>query len=312
MEAIGTNATNMAEELEVRGRTAREIREREEYAGGAPPRGDWLTYVILSIGAIVVVFPFLWMIITSLKTLQEASGYPTGTEIWKTLIPSWQFGNYVEAWNSAPFARYFLNTILVASAVTLGVLITSVLAGYAFATIDFPGKNVIFILILATMMIPYEAGYIPNFVIVKNLNWYNQYPALIVPWTASAFNIFLLRQFFASLPSDLWESAQLDGAGRLRYLWRIAMPLARPALITAGLFSFVGSWNALLWPLIVIQNPDMQVVQVGLSNFVSADRPTDWHLLMAASAFTALPIVAIYIMAQRYFVEGIARSGIRG
>jgi multiple sugar transport system permease protein len=306
LEAV---ATTRAEAAEIREFTTR---ERDEYTGGPPPHGDWLTYIALSIGAIVVVFPFVWMIITSLKTLPEASSYPSGTAIWKAFIPSWQFGNYVEAWNDAPFARYFFNTILIACAVTLGVLITSTLAGYAFASIKFPGKNVIFILILATMMIPSEAGYIPNFVIVKNLGWYNQYPALIIPWAASAFNIFLLRQFFASIPGDLWESAQLDGAGRLRFLWQVAVPLARPALITAGLFSFVGSWNSLLWPLIVIQNPDMQVIQVGLSNFVSADKPTDWHLLMAASTFTALPIVIIYIFAQRYFVEGIARSGIRG
>ncbi|MGI8587155.1 MAG: carbohydrate ABC transporter permease [Chloroflexia bacterium] len=275
-------------------------------------RNTWLIYLILSIGAIIVVFPFVWMVITSLKTLDEASGYPTGAALWRVFVPSWQWGNYAEAWNAAPFGRYFVNTIGVALAVTVCVLITSTLAGYAFASISFPGKNLIFILVLATMMIPHEAGYIPNFVIIKNLGWYNQYPALIIPWTASAFNIFLLRQFFSSLPADLWESAQLDGASRLRYLWQIAVPLARPALITAGLFSFVGSWNSLLWPLIVIQNPDMQMIQVGLSNFVSGDRPTDWHLLMAASAFTALPIVAIYLLAQRYFVEGIARSGIRG
>ncbi len=274
--------------------------------------GTWLIYLVLSVGAIIVVFPFVWMVVTSLKTLDEASGYPTGAALWKVFVPSWQWGNYAEAWNAAPFGRYFVNTIGVALAVTICVLITSTLAGYAFASISFPGKNLIFILVLATMMIPHEAGYIPNFVIIKNLGWYNEYPALIIPWTASAFNIFLLRQFFAALPNDLWESAQLDGASRLLYLVRIAIPLARPALITAGLFSFVGSWNSLLWPLIVIQNPDLQVVQVGLSNFVSADRPTDWHLLMAASAFTALPIVAIYVLAQRYFVEGIARSGIRG
>ena len=282
--------------------------------GGVAPGGrtPWVTYIILSLGALIVVFPFIWMIITSLKTLSEASGLPTGGALWKALIPSWQFGNYAEAWNAAPFGRYFLNTILVATIVTACVLLTSVLAAYAFANIAFPGKNLIFILILATMMIPHEAGYIPNFVIVRTLGWYNQYPALIIPWTASAFNIFLLRQFFSSLPADLWESAQLDGASRLRYLAQIAVPLARPALITAGLFSFVGSWNSLLWPLIVMQSPDMQMIQVGLSNFVSADRPTDWHLLMAASAFTALPIIAIYILAQRHFVEGIARSGIRG
>jgi multiple sugar transport system permease protein len=285
---------------------------RTTVVGGRRSGAEWLIYLLLSLGAIVVVFPFLWMVITSLKTLPEASGYPTGTALWRVFVPSWQFQNYLEAWNAAPFARYFLNTILVALTVTLCVLITSVLAGYAFAAINFPAKNALFILILATMMIPAEAGYIPNFVIVKTLGWYNQYPALIIPWAASAFNIFLLRQFFAAMPLDLWDSAQLDGANRLQYLGRIALPLARPALITAGLFSFVGSWNALLWPLIVIQSPDLQVIQVGLSNFVSADRPTDWHLLMAASTFTTLPIVLIYLFAQRYFVEGIARSGIRG
>lgn len=263
-------------------------------------------YLILTLGAIGAGFPFFWMIATSLKTRGEATRNPP------TILPaSPQWHNYVAAWQAAPFGRYFLNTTFIALAVVAGMLVTSVLAAYAFARLDFWGKGVIFTLFLATMMIPFEATLIPNYVIITRLGWYNTYLALIVPWTANVVSIFLLRQFFVSVPQDLYDAAALDGAGHLRLLWSILIPLARAPLAATIIFSFLGSWNSLLWPLIVTSKANLRPIQLGLSVFVT-EAGSDPHLLMAASAFTILPIIVIYFLAQRQFIEGIASSGLKG
>jgi multiple sugar transport system permease protein len=223
--------------------------------------------------------------------------------------PQWH--NYVEAWQAAPFARYFLNTMVVCAGVVAGVLVTTVLAAYAFGRLEFWGKNALFALFLATMMIPFEATLIPNYVIVTGLHWYNTYQGLIVPWTASVFSVFLLRQFFASIPQDLYDAAALDGCGHLRTLWNVALPLARAPLSAIVIFNFLWSWNSLLWPLMVTGREEMRPIQLGLSVFVNVEG-NDPHLLMAASTFTILPIVVLYFVAQRQFIEGIASSGLKG
>lgn len=272
--------------------------------------GQWLArvaiYTVLSVGAVLAGFPFFWMVMTSLKTLNEANAIPP------TLfpaVPRWH--NYVEAWRAAPFTRYFLNTAFISAAVVLGVLVTSVLAAYAFARLEFWGKRTIFALFLATMMIPFEATLIPNYVIITRLHWYNTYFALIVPWMASVFSIFLLRQFFASVPQDLYDAAALDGCGHLRTLWHVALPLARAPLAAIVIFAFLGSWNSLLWPLLITSKESLRPIQLGLSVFVT-EAGTQPHLLMAASTFTILPIVLLYFVAQRQFIEGIASSGLKG
>ena len=282
-------------------------------------------YTFLSLGAFVAAFPFFWMLTTSLKTRNEATAsVPTVFP----RVPQWQ--NYVEAWNTAPFGRYFANTTFVAVAIVLGMLITSVLAAYAFARLEFTGKNVIFALFLATMMIPFEATLIPNYVIITRLpnpstlrvvsdfpflamavSWYNTYWALIVPWTANVVSIFLLRQFFIAMPQELYDAAALDGCGHLRTLWSIMLPLARAPLAATIIFSFLASWNSLLWPLLVTGRENLRPIQLGLSYFVNAES-NDPQLLMAASAFTILPIIVIYFIAQRQFIEGIASSGLKG
>ncbi|MSQ15840.1 MAG: carbohydrate ABC transporter permease [Dehalococcoidia bacterium] len=265
-----------------------------------------LLHLSLLGGAILLLFPFYWMVTTSLKTPEEASLFPP--TMWPA---SWRIENYVTAWNLAPFGRYFINTVFVACMQTLGVLTTSALAAYAFTRINFAGKNLVFVGLLGTMMIPFEVTLVPNFIILKHLHWYNSFLALIVPWTASVFAIFLLRQFFRSIPRDLYDAAEMDGCGRLAFLWRIALPLSKPALITIGLFSFLGAWNALLWPLIVTGDEEMRMLQVGLSAFQS-EAQTQYHLWMAAATFTMAPVIAIYFVAQRYFIEGVSASGIKG
>jgi multiple sugar transport system permease protein len=271
-----------------------------------------LLYLVLIIGAVGSGFPFLWMVLTSLKTRAEA------VRTTPTVFPNpwynpfaWQWGNYVEAWTAAPFGRYFLNTTFISVMVVIGMLFTSVLAAYAFARMQFWGKNLIFALFLATMMIPFETTLIPNYIIVTRLGWYNNYLALIVPWVASVVNIFLLRQFFASIPQELYDAASLDGCGHLRTLWSVMLPLARAPLAATVIFSFLGSWNSLLWPLMVTGKESMRPLQLGLSVFVNTDS-NEPQQLMAAATFTIAPIIVLYFLAQKQFIEGIASSGLKG
>lgn len=242
----------------------------------------------------------------SLMTLQEASASTL------TLLPAEpQWKNYGDAMGAAPFARYFINTFGVATVVALGVIITSITSGYAFARLEFPGKNVLFLLLLATMMIPFEAMLIPNYLIITKLGWYNSYAALTLPWCANAFSIFLMRQAFSGIPRDYSDAAMLDGCGHIQFLRTIAVPLVRPTILVVGLFAFLGSYNALLWPLIVTNTESMRMIQVGLAFFLT-DAGVRTNLLMAASAVVILPVIALYFATQKTFVEGAASSGLKG
>lgn len=281
------------------GDAARSVNARRVLRRGA-------LYLVLTLGALYAAFPFVWMLLTSVKGYADATASPP------TWIPShWHFENYKTAWQTAPFARYFINTFFIAGCVVVGATVTSVLAAYAFARMQFYGRNVLFVLLLSTLMIPFEAIIIPNFIIVKNLHWLNAYPALIVPWVASVFGIFLLRQFMLQLPQDLFDSASLDGAGHLRTLWSVVLPLCKAPIAAIVLFAFLGSWNSLLWPLIATSSDSVRPIQLGLSTFVSQEGPQP-HLLMAASAFTIAPIVVLFFFCQRQFIEGFASSGIKG
>ncbi len=271
-------------------------------------------YLVLALGALLVAFPFFWMVSTSLKTTQETNVSPP------TLLPSSpQWHNYPQAWESAAgaswakvtFTTYFRNSLIVALAVTAGVLFTSILAGYAFACMDFAGKKIIFLVFLSTMMIPFEVVLVPNYCTIVRLGWYDTFAALIVPWTASVFSIFILRQFFRSVPRDYFEAAQIDGCGHWRYMWQVAVPMAAPALATVTIFTFLASWNGFLWPLLVTGSPEMRVVQVGLS-LLSSEESTNFNTLMAASAIVIIPVVVLYLVLQRRFVEGVAGTGLKG
>jgi multiple sugar transport system permease protein len=273
-------------------------------------------YLLLAPLAALFVFPFYWMVVISLGTLQSVFTFPP------ILVPLGHWENYLTAvgllpdpstgqYLHIPWARYFLNTVIVAAGTTALVLFTSALAGYAFASMPFPGKTVIFGLVLAIYMIPTEVTLVPNFIILADLRWIDSYQAQIVPFGASVFGIFLMRQFFLGLPPDLWEAAQLDGSGHLRFFWEIALPLARPPLVTIALFTFVAGWNSFLWPLIVTNSDAYRPVQVGLQAFSYADA-TNPVLHAAGSLMVTLPILVLFLIAQRQIVGGIAASGIRG
>lgn len=284
------------------------------------PRTTLARHAILLTFGCVMAFPFVWMLLTSFKPFEETLKSPP------TIFPSyWRFENYAEAWRAANFPRFFANSALLSMATVFGTLVTSVLAAYAFARLRFPGRDIFFLVFLGTMMIPQEVTLIPNFVILTYLpcpvpidticnprgGWFDTFTAVSVPWWVSVFSIFLLRQFFLGIPNELWEASQLDGASHLRYLWRVVVPLSTPALLTVGLYAFVGSWKSFLWPLVMTSRPEVRPIQVGLSTF-ALENGTYYHTLMAASAFTIAPVLILFILVQRQFLESIARSGLKG
>lgn len=263
-------------------------------------------YLVLALGAVVTTFPFGWMVCTAFKTYTEAA-----TPTLHLFPERWQWHNLLDTFDAAPFGRYFFNTFVVAFVVTASVVVTSMMAGYAFARIEFRGRRLLLGLVLATMMIPFEVTLIPNFVLINRFGWYDTFAALMVPWCASAFSIFLMRQAFLGLPGDYFEAAAIDGCGHLRFLVWIAGPLVKPMVITVALFAFLGSYNALVWPLVVTGRETMRVVQVGLTVFAGAEG-VQFNLLMCASAIIILPTVVLYFVAQRYFLETALGAGIKG
>ncbi len=252
-----------------------------------------------------MLLPFVWMVSTSFKTFMESLAMPP---IWIPERLVWE--NYPIAWAMAPFARFFLNSVFIAVVTALGGVITSALAAYAFAKMRFFGKNVIFGVLIGTMMIPGMMLLVPNYLTMVRLGWIDTYQALIVPWVASIFVIFMLRQFFMSLPDELWDSAQMDGCSRFRFLWRFIIPLSKPALFTAFLLRFIGSWNAFLWVLLMTNREEMRTVPVGLALFAQ-EAGTDYQLMMAMSTLAIIPILLLFLSAQRYFIQGWVRTGIK-
>lgn len=265
-----------------------------------------IRYLVIIIAAICSLFPLFWVVVTSLLTAQSAA------DVVPHFIPDWQWSNYVKAWNTSPWAQYFLNSVFVSCCTVVLALITSLLAGYAFGTMKFPGRQALFLLILGLIMIPSEATLIPSYLIVSTLGWINTYQAQIIPFGVSISGIFLLRQFFLSLPSSMWEAAQLDGCNRFTFLWRIAAPLARPALAVVALQVFISSWNAFLWPYLVANTDSLRPVEVGLQAFVSGEGGLDPTGLAAAATFTTLPVLIVFLIAQRQFIEGISAGSSKG
>lgn len=262
-------------------------------------------HIIIYAFALLVISPFLWMILTSFKDMSEIYVYPP-----KWLPERFNFDNYVKAFTVAPFGRYYFNSLVVAFAVTLGQLITCSMAAFAFARLRFKGRDILFYIFLGTMMIPYNVTMIPSFMVLYWLGWVDSYYALIVPGLASAFGTFLLRQFFITIPRELEEAAYIDGASRFQVLRRIILPLAKPALATLAIFTFMGVFNDFIWALIVINSEQMQTVQLGLAIF--RDRYlTEWDLLMAGSVTAVLPILIVFFFAQKYFIKGITLSGLK-
>jgi ABC-type glycerol-3-phosphate transport system permease component len=221
-----------------------------------------------------------------------------------------RFRNYAEAWRQAPFARYYFNTILVTIFVVAGVLVTSSLAAYAFARMRFWGRDNLFVLFLSMMMVPQPVYIVPSYIILVKLGWINTYQALIVPWIAHVFSIFLLRQHFKTIPNDLYDAAIIDGCSRFGFLWRVMLPLSKAVLVAVVIFTIVGTWNSFLWPLVMTDTPDVRPLQVGLARF-SQEQGTSHELMMAAATFSIAPLVVAYFFAQKQIIQSLATSGMK-
>jgi ABC-type glycerol-3-phosphate transport system permease component len=270
--------------------------------------GRLLTFGLLCMATGLLALPFFWMVATSLKPLSEVTVYPPTW--WPSEI---RWSNYAEAWNAAPFGRFYVNSLVAGiGATALQVLLAFPMA-YAFARIPFPGKGVLFMAILATMMIPEEMKLVPNYLLLRWLGWIDSYAALILPPAAHAFPVFVLYQQFRLLPQDLFDAAAVDGAGHLRVLWQIAAPLSRPMVAAVTLIAFLGRWNDYLWPLIVTNTTTMRTLPIGLAYLkASQEEGNRWDLLMAAAVFIIVPVLLLYVVAQRHFVEGIVRGALKG
>lgn len=268
------------------------------------------SYLFLMIGAITMIAPFFWMLATSLKNPSEVFAYDRPW--WSDWIPtSFVWTNYTKAYQVVPFALFYFNSIFVTLSVTIGQVLTSSLAGYAFARLEFPGRDKLFFGYLATLMIPSAVTMIPVFILLRQWGWIDTYKALILPGIFTAYGTFMLRQFFMGLPRELEDAAKIDGCSYFGIFWRIILPLSKPALATLTTFTFLGSWMNFMWPLIVVNSQEKFTLPVGLSYFQSLHH-TDWTVLMAGSMMMLLPILIVFIFNQRYFVEGIKLSGIKG
>jgi ABC-type glycerol-3-phosphate transport system permease component len=267
-------------------------------------------YTFLIVGAVVAIVPFLYTVSVSLMNLTEATG-----GAWLPNTPQW--GNYSRAWNDANFSLYFWNSVKITIITVTGLLVFSTLAAYAFARMEFPGKGPLFALLLSTLMLPEAVTWVPNFITVSWLGkltpipWLNNWPALTIPFMAGAFGVFLLRQFFQQIPNELWDSAQIDGAGHFRYLVRIIVPLSMAPILTLALFGFIGAWNALAWPILVTSTPDWRPISYGMLAFLD-EAGAQFHLQMAGAVITMIPVLILYFFTQKQFIEGIATSGLKG
>jgi multiple sugar transport system permease protein len=261
-------------------------------------------HLILILGGLMVLTPFIVMLLVSLSP-KEA--FLQRSFSWDQI----SLHNYVETFTVVPFGRFYLNSIIVAACTTFLQILTASLAAFAFARLRFWGRDIIFMLYLAALMIPFQVTMIPNFILIRQLRWYNSYQALILPAAFSAFSTFLLRQYYRGIPMDLDEAARMDGASSWRIWWQVIVPLSGPVLATLAIFNFQLTWNDFLWPLVITNTDSMRTIPVGLSSF-QGQYSTEWHLLMAGSVIALLPVLLIYILAQKWFVRGITLSGIGG
>ena len=276
-------------------------------------------HLLLGAGSLAMIVPFVWMMLTSVKSRADIAAYPP-----RLLPTEWVFSNYTAALDYAPFGTYFRNSLIIAIGHTVINLVLASMAGYALARVPFRGRNVVFMSILAMMMIPTYTKIVPQYLIAKSIpffggndylgrggyGWLDSWWALIIPGALTPFAIFLFRQFYLSLPAELEEAARIDGMGEFGIFARVMTPLVKPAVATVALITFETSWNNFLWPLLVTTRDDLRVIQVGLSVFQQAER-TEWSYLMAGSTLATLPMIVLFLFAQRYFVQGFATAGIK-
>ena len=270
------------------------------------------THALLVLGGLVFLLPFYWMVSTSLKGADDLFRSPPS---WWPAVP--RFANYPEAWNAVPFLRYFANTFLVAGLIVAGVVVTSALAAFAFSFFRFRGRERLFDGFLATMMVPEPVYLVSSYILLYNLpgggrdGWIDDYSALVVPWMAHVFSIFLLRQHFLTFPRDLVDAAVIDGCGPVRFLFTIVLPLSRASLTAVCLFTFINTWNSFLWPLVMTNSDSMRMIQVGLA-FFSQSQGTEHGLMMAAAVFSIAPLLVAYFFAQRQIIESLTHTGLKG
>lgn len=279
------------------------------HAAQQPYEWHWVSHgllhvILILVGAFALV-PFIWMISTSLKTPAEA------LSVAVNFIPkTWHWQNYAQAFDTVPFARFYLNTIIVTIGRVAGQLILSSMAGYAFARLRFPGRDILFLAVLAVLMVPTQVTLIPNYILFKQLGWLDSYQGLIIPGVFSAFGTFLLRQFFATLPKELEDAATIDGCNPLQTYWHIALPLARTTLVAYGLLVTLWAWNDFLFPLIITNSTDMQMLSVGIAYF-QGQNTTNFAVMMAAATMATMPMLVVFLFAQRSLIEGITMSGLK-
>jgi multiple sugar transport system permease protein len=270
-------------------------------------RRPWGLYVLLVVGLLLVVGPFVWMLLGSLKTQRELLASPP------TLLPeSPTLNNFSRLFERADFARFFFNSTLIAVVVTLANLLFCSMAGYALAKLDFFGKRGLFGLAIATLMVPGAVTLVPLFVLMSKLGLVNSYAAVILPFAAGAFGVFLMRQFMSSVPDDLLDAARVDGASEWRIFWSIVMPLLKPGLAALGIFQFLATWNNFLWPLVVLTEDRMYTLPVALATVAIGQNKADYGLLMAGSVVLVLPVIAVFLVLQRHFTQSIAMTGLKG
>jgi len=269
-------------------------------------RRTWWIYLIAVLGMVAVAAPFAWMVLGSFKTQGELLRVPP---TWWPAQPTTQ--NYDDLFSKANFPRYFLNSTIVALVVTAGNLTFCSMIGYALAKLRFKGRNAVFLLVMATLMIPGMVTFVPLFVLVTNAGMANSYPGLILPFLVSPFGVFLMRQFFSSLPDDLMDAGRVDGSGELGIFARIMLPLTKPALATLGILTFLGSWNNFLWPLVIAQTEDKYTLPVALALYSTGQNAQNFGLLMAGAVVVVVPVLVMFLAFQRHVTKGIAITGIK-
>jgi multiple sugar transport system permease protein len=266
---------------------------------------QWALFAVMAICALVIIFPFVWMVLTSLKLESEVVRYPP-----RLLPQQWTVENYVDIWQRAPMARFFLNSVVFAGGVTIVSLFFDSLAAYGFSRLNFPGRDVLFLFVLIALMLPFQVIFIPLYVTVQGFGLLNSFAGLIIPRATNAFGIFMLRQFFNGLPRELDDAARIDGAREFYIYSRIILPLSIPALATLAVFHFMYNWNDFLWPLLITKSTDMRTLPAGLALFMG-EHVVEYGLLMAGATLALIPLFIAFLFAQRYFVQGIAFTGLK-
>ena len=281
-------------------RTTHEIHQQPKI-----PLGQMIQYILLSIGGFAMIFPYLWMVSTSFKA--------RGTWYNISLIPEkFSFEHYDRLLSTSLLPRWYLNTVVVATVGTISVVFFSSLAGYVFAKYQFRGREFMFVMILATIMIPSEIMIIPWYVGVAKIGWIDSVPGILMPGMLSAFGVFVMRQFIANIPDELLDAGRIDGVSEFGLFWRICLPLAQPAVAVVAIFTFLGHWNDFLWPLIVINSNNMQTLQVGLSRLSSLETGSDWGGTMSGAALASIPMLIVFLFFQKQIVSGMTLSGLKG